>query len=202
MGGVIEGWGEGAAGGLPILIANFFHISSLCFFCFFSLSLPRVSTARIMAQESGVGGRWWASVHVCECACQHSGAHRTLGREGPRLLAVLNWCHPSCFHSSQPHDPPPNPSPSPSPAPCPPTTTPPSTHSPQTVPLQSRGPVLGSRPDHTLNCHLLCAQSPSPAPRPPRSRSALTSAWLASNHTPPSPPPPPPAPRVSNAAAL
>lgn len=62
------------------------------------------------------------------------------GCVGPPVCKLsFNWCHPSCF-----------------------------THLPllplptvsSTVPLQSRGPVLGSHPDHTANCHLLCAESP------------------------------------------
>lgn len=40
---------------------------------------------------------------------------------------------------------------------------------PSNSPLQSRGPVLGSHPDHTLNCHLLCAESPPAVPPPPSS---------------------------------
>ena len=113
---------------------------------------------------------------MCAHICVYT--HPIAGCKGPACKLSFNRCHPSCFHSSSSSA---------------------SPHSPLNSPLQSRGPVLGSHPDHTLNCHLLCAKSPSPPPPPlllyaPQSPPCsnptttpppLTNPCLASNHITP-----------------
>lgn len=86
VGGVIEGWGGCGRGSssASIQIANFFHLYSLCFFCFFSLSLSLVSALRASwRKRMGVGG---ASGLPCMCVCVRvsTAAHTApLGARAP-----------------------------------------------------------------------------------------------------------------------